>query len=169
MCLRVWLVLFLVVAAGCGYALEGTRKEGALKDVRTISIANFVNETQEPGLERTLTDATRAKFIQDGRLRVIDGGGAEVVLEAKIREYELIPIGFTGTDEVRRYRVSIKTLVTVRDTAQGKILFNQNVESDSEFDLKTTVSGTDATRSETNSRIAGLFADELISLVLEGF
>ncbi|MDA0999938.1 MAG: LPS assembly lipoprotein LptE [bacterium] len=167
--LQVALAAFLLAAAGCGYALEGTRKEGPLKNVNTIAIANFVNETQEPGLERTLTDATRAKFIVDGRIRVVDGGAAAVILEAKIRQYELIPIGFTRTDEVRRYRVAIKTLVTIRDTARGEILFSQNVESDSEFDLGATVSGTDAIRTETNSRVAVLFADELISLVLEGF
>ncbi len=166
---RLALGIWLLAASGCGYALEGTRRPEALKDVRNIAIPVFVNETREPGLERTMTDAVRSRFLLDGRLRVVESPEADVVLEAAVREYKLEPIGFSQADQVRRYRVFIRTQVRLRDLQRGRLILDQEIESDSEFDISASIAGSDALRLNTTTTAANSFADELISLVLEGF
>ena len=167
-----WLLLGLVLsgAGGCGYALEGTRRSGPLKDARTISIAGFVNRTHEPGLERTIEDAVRSRFLRDGRLQVVESADADVSLEAIIEEYTLTPIGFSRQDQVQRYRVLIRTSVIVRDSVREKAVLNQELESESDFDVASgSITSSDVNRRGASGAISSLFADELISLVLEGF
>ncbi len=163
------LIAGLLALSGCGYALEGTRRTGSLKDARSISIPAFINESGEPGLDITITNAVRSGFLTDGRLRVIESSAADVVLVATIREYRLEPIGFSGTDQVQRYRVFIRTFILVRDTVRGLVVLNQEIESDSEFDITTSIAGSDQRRVLANATVASLFSNELISLVLEGF
>ena len=166
---RLALSLAVFFAAGCGYDLEGTRRPRNLKGARTISIASFLNQTGEPGLERTITEAVRSGFLRDGRLRVSDSPDADVALEGVLREYRLAPIGFTQADQAQRYRVFVRTRVRLRDNARGKVLINQDLESDAEFAVSSSIARSDASRLSANQRVADSFSEDVVSLILEGF
>ena len=163
------LALFLLGAWGCGYALEGTRRPENLRDAKSIAIPIFRDETNEPGLGFLISRSVRQRFLNDGRLRVVESGGADVQLDAIVREYRLDPIGFSSTDQVQRYRVFIKSSIRLSDHRTGKVLLRQEIESDSEYDIDDTVSGSALNRDTTNQRAANFFAEELLSLILEGF
>ncbi len=163
------LVLALSSAAGCGYSLVGTASSQILKGARTISISIFRDETNEPNLGFIMAEATRNRFVNDGRLRVVDSERADIVLDGVVREYRLDPIGFSRKDQVQRYRVFVKTSVRLRDLRSGKNILLQDIESESEFDIEGTVSGSAENRDETNERAASFFSEEVLSLVLEGF
>ncbi len=167
-----WMLLGLVLfgAGGCGYALEGTHLSGPLKDARTISIARFVNRTHEPGLDLTIEEAVRSRFLRDGRLQVVESIDADVALEAIVEEYTLTPIGFSRQDQVQRYRALIRASVIVRDSVREKVVLNQELESESDFNAESgSITTSDVNRQGAISAISELFADELLSLVLEGF
>lgn len=167
---RRWaLAVFLLGALGCGYTLEGTRRPENLKDAKTIAIPIFRDETNEPGLGFLISQSVRQRFLNDGRLRVVESGGADVQLDAVVREYRLDPIGFSRTDQVQRYRILIKSSIRLSDHRTGKVLLRQDIESDSEYDIDSTVSGSALNRDQTNRQAADFFAEELLSLVLEGF
>lgn len=159
----------LLLLGGCGYSLEGTRRPASLGDARSIAVPIFINASREPGLERTLTEAVRNRFLLDGRLRVVDTAEADLVLETLIREYKLEPIGFSGADQVRRYRIFIRTHVRLRNIQRGRSILDQEMESNSEFDITSAIGGTEAARGQTNITASNLFAEDLLSLVLEGF
>ena len=116
-----------------------------------------------------MAEATRNRFVNDGRLRVVDSGRAEIVLDGVVREYRLDPIGFSSSDQVQRYRVFVKTSVRLRDLRSGKNILLQDIESESEFDVESTVSGSAENRDETNKKAASFFSEEVLSLILEGF
>jgi hypothetical protein len=163
------LALFLLGAWGCGYALEGTRRPENLRDAKSIAIPIFQDETNEPGLGFLISQSVRQRFLNDGRLRVVESGGADVQLDAIVREYRLDPIGFSRTDQVQRYRILIKSSIRLSDHRTGKVLLRQEIESDSEYDIDSTVSGSALNRDTTNRQAADFFAEELLSLILEGF
>jgi len=166
---RAFLCVAFLLLTGCGYTLEGTRRPAYLKDIRSIAIPVFSNRTGEPGLETTVTNAVRDRFLVDGRLRVADAGEADIILEGVLREYLLEPIGFSRADQVRRYRVFIRTDVRVRDVQRNKLILNQEIDSESEFDISDSIAVSDTSRQATNDQAALRFSEELVSLVLEGF
>lgn len=162
-------VLILFSSFGCGYVLEGTKRPEYLGGAKTISIPIFGDQTSEPGLGFLISQRVRQRFIEDGRLRVIDGSGADVVLEAVVREYRLDPIGFSQSDQVQRYRVRVKISVRLRDSRDGKILMNQVIENDSEYDISASITASASSRDVTNESVANSFSEELVSVILEGF
>lgn len=158
-----------LLLGGCGYTLEGTRRPASLGNARTIAIPIIANRTREPGLDVTLTTAVRERFLQDGRLRLSDAAEADLVLSAEVREYRLDPIGFSASDQVRRYRLLIRTRVLLRDTQRGRAILDQEIDSESEFDVAAAIGGSETARTSATSIVSTRFAEDLLSLVLEGF
>jgi hypothetical protein len=165
----VLLTVFGLAVFGCGYALEGTRRPENLRGAETIAIPIFGDQTAEPGLGFLISQRVRQRFLEDGRLRVVDGSGADIVLEAVVREYRLDPIGFSGSDQVQRYRALVKIFIRLRDSRSGKILMKQEIENDSEFDVSTSITASASSRETTNEQVADSFSEELVSVILEGF
>ena len=167
--LKFMLIIFLLVISGCGYTLEGTKRPENLEGARTINISVFRDETNEPNLGFLMAQTTRNRFLNDGRLQIVNSSAADIVLDAVVREYRLDPIGFTKSDQAKRYRVVIKTGVRLRNLKTGRVIFNQEIDTDSEFDIESSVTSSASNREQTNAKAAEFFATELISLVLEGF
>ena len=169
---RAWraaLAAILMANLGCGYSLEGTRRPASLSGARTINISIFRDETGEPNLGFLMAQSVRNRFLNDGRLLVVNAENADISLDAVVREYRLDPIGFSRSDLVQRYRVLINTSIRLRDLRSGKQILNQNIATDSEFNLVNAVAGSAANRDATNKKAADFFAEELLSLILEGF
>ncbi len=162
-------LLMGVLLTGCGYVLEGTRLPENLKRARTISILPFRNQTNEPGLGRTITEAVKTRFLHDGRLRVSDSPDADIVIEGALRTYRLTPIGFTRADQVRRYRVVVRTRIRLRDNARDKLLIDQELESAAEFTVSSSIARSDSSRMNANQSAADSFSEDIVSLVLDGF
>ncbi len=167
--LRAGMAVTLLLAFGCGYALEGTQRPKYLGGAETIAIPIFEDRTAEPGLGLLISQRVRQRFIEDGRLRVVDGGGADVVLEAVVREYRLDPIGFRESDQVQRYRALVKIFIRLLDSRDGKVLMKQEIENDSEFEVSTSITTSASSRDSTNVAVANSFSEELVSVILEGF
>lgn len=163
------LLLCVFLIAGCGYDLEGARRPERLKNVRTISIPAFLNNTNEPGLERAVTKSVKNRFLRDGRLRVSDSPDADIILEGVLREYRLSPIGFTQADRVKQYRVVVRTRIRLRDRERQKLLINQDLESNTEFAVSSSIVQSATNRSNANRRVADSLSRDIVSLVLEDF
>jgi hypothetical protein len=163
------LATLIVLLGGCGYTMEGTRRPASLGDARSIAVPIIQNLTREPSLDEVLTTAVRERFLLDGRLRLADPAEADLILEAAVREYRLDPIGFSAADQVRRYRVLIRTYVLLRDVQRGRIILNQEIDSESEYNISAAIGGTQESQTEATSAASKRFADDLLSLILEGF
>lgn len=173
---RLWLgrravlaAAFLGLLAGCGYTIEGTRRPATLGDARSIAIPIIQNYTREPNLDVTLTAAVRQRFLLDGRLRLADIAEADLVLESAVSEYRLDPIGFSSADQVRRYRVFLRTRVLLRDTQRGRVILNQEIDSEAEYDISAAIGGSQQARGGAIGAAATQLAEDLLSLILEGF
>ncbi len=167
--LRLAVVLGVFTAAGCGYELEGVRRPPSLGEARTISVAGFVNQTNEPGLGGVVTRAVRGAFVRDGRLRVLDSSDADLALEGVIRGYHLSPIGFTGADQAQRYRVVVRARVRLRDNVRNRLVLERNLESWSEFRINASIARSAVRRESASHKAAESLSGDLVALVLEGF
>ncbi len=61
---------FAILPLSCGYHLVGTAT--GFGGGGKISIPVFINNSQEPAIERSVTEKVREAFIRDGRLQVVN-------------------------------------------------------------------------------------------------
>jgi hypothetical protein len=77
--------------AGClGYTI-GPIKPNYLKDVQTIAVPTFKNETLIPRIEVLVTDTVIKQFQQDGTFKIGNEGNADAILKAEISRISRSP------------------------------------------------------------------------------
>ena len=77
-------VLVCLLLGGClGYHI-GSAKPSYLRDVHTISVPTFRNETLIPRLEVLVTDTVIKQFQQDGTFQIGNDQNADAILKAEI-------------------------------------------------------------------------------------
>jgi hypothetical protein len=77
----------LFLASCVGYQLGGA-KPASLKNVKSISVSMFGNETQHPRAEALATSAVASAITQDGTYQLTSLDKADAVLEGRIRRIE---------------------------------------------------------------------------------
>lgn len=120
---RSWVCLLLVLLpVGCGYrfAVGPTLPQG----IRSISFAEFQNETLEVGIEKELQWALEREFRTRGGIAVVDRG--EGIVSATLHRLDLRPLSFDRRDQVLEYEIALlfDIALTHRDT--GQVLWQAN-------------------------------------------
>jgi hypothetical protein len=145
----------LLLLSGCaGYRLGTTT--GTAAGVRLLQIDPFTNQTLEPRLSDAVATALRRQTQQDGTYHLATHGRADVVVGGAITQYRRHELSFVPNDvlTVKDFRVTVTAHVTARETATGKVLFDQTVTG---FTLVQV--GTDLTSAERQA--LPLLADDL--------
>lgn len=136
---RLAAVCLAAVLTGCaGYRLGSTLP----KNLRSISVATFVNEAGEPLLETETTSAAIREFQKDGTLQVVGPDSADLILKVTLSDYSLQPIRYDRDREKRtnEYRMIIKAKIDCRVAKSGEILVNKTVAGDTTFSLVGSLS-----------------------------
>ncbi|MFO7895727.1 MAG: LPS assembly lipoprotein LptE [Candidatus Cloacimonadales bacterium] len=112
--------LVLLTIVGCTYSVYSS----GLPHLKTISIEEFENETEQYELEVSLIESLSREFMRDGRLRLVDLE-PDCLLEGKILDYsnKLATYGSTGIDE---YEVRILYAVTFTDLVENKEIYKSS-------------------------------------------
>ncbi len=136
--IRLFSVLCLLfLTAGCGY----TTRSMISGKYRTIYITPFLNKvdiTQEaysaskyriyrPMLETDITRKVINKYLFDGNLKPVKEGQADLVLKGELIEYRKDPLSYTpDTDDVTEYRINIYVNLSLWDTKENKLVWQEN-------------------------------------------
>ncbi len=134
------------LAAGCGYSTSSTLDER----YQTIHIAGFQNQGREYDLQAPLTNAVIRKFLNDGRLRVVGPGEADLIVTGTILEYDLRGITFDENNDVSQFESFITASVSVSDARSGTPLWQDRVVGETSF--STGVIGSSSDRLRGNSQ-----------------
>lgn len=112
-------ILTVASLSACGYNM------GSSLDPRfqTIHVLPFKNDTGEYDLQAPLTNAVTRKFLNDGRLRVVDRAAADLLVEGSILDYHLRGLTFDRDDEVIQFEMVITAQTRVFDPDTGDILW----------------------------------------------
>ncbi|MDP6524395.1 MAG: LptE family protein [Kiritimatiellia bacterium] len=135
---RIAAICLAATLTGCaGYRLGSTLP----KNLRSISVATFVNEAGEPLLETETTSAAIREFQKDGTLQVV-GDSADLILKVTLSDYSLQPIRYDRDREKRtnEYRMIIRAKIECRVAKSGEILVSKNVAGDTTFSLVGSLS-----------------------------
>lgn len=108
-----------VLVAGCGYSTHSSLDE----KYQTIYVAAFRNLSREYDFQAPLTNAVIRKFLNDGRLHVVDYENADLVLDGVIRDYQLKGLSFDKDDNVTQFLLVITAGVRLTDRETGEAIW----------------------------------------------
>lgn len=128
-------LLTLLFASCAGYQLGGA-KPAALKDVRTISVPMFRNDTLHPRAEAMATTAATSAFVLDGTYRISSPDKADAVLEGTVKKIEYHQLRSNRLDTMRPEELenTVTIVWTLRDSRDpSKLLASGESEGTSRF------------------------------------
>ena len=141
-------VLLATVAAGCGYTTQSSLDPM----YQTIAVSPFYDKSSEYDLQAPLTNAVVRKFINDGRLNVVDAERSDLLLEGVILDYKLKGLTFDERDEVTQFLMVITAGVRVTDQETGEVLWEEPVMA-GETTFYTRAAGQSSDRLRGNAEV----------------
>lgn len=129
----------MLCISGCGYSMKSSLDE----QYQTIYVEPFKNISREYDLQAPLTNAVTRKFLNDGRLRVVQKHMADLVVSGTIQDYELKGRATDIDGETTQYEMLMRTHVRVINPRNGDELWSGPVHTMTYF---TTL------RAETSSQ-----------------
>ena len=129
--------LLTTVLTGCGY----TTRSMLYGNYSTIYVTPFLNKvdiTQEsfsankyriyrPMLETDITKKVVNRYLFDGNLKLAKEAAADLVLKGELIEYRKDPLSYTpNTENVTEYRINIYVNLSLWDTKENKLLWQEN-------------------------------------------
>lgn len=98
---RLFCLLAVAALASCaGYRLNGA-KPAVLREVETIAVPMFGNDTLHPRAEAITTSAVTDAFVLDGTYRIAARGEADAVLEGTLHEIDYVQLRSSRLDTLR--------------------------------------------------------------------
>ena len=167
------LPLAAVLLSGCAGYHVGPIKPKTMRDVKTIAVPSFKNDTLEPRVEVLFANAVIKQIQQDGTFQVVREADADAILEGTVEKILRRPSRSVRGNvlQTREYNLVTTIRFRVRDRS-GRILEERAVAGQSSF----FVSGTDTLAADVNEDerqalplVAEDAAVHLVSLISEGW
>lgn len=156
------------LVAGCGYHLTGTGTS-LPSHIRNVAIPIFTNSSAEPEIELSLTEAVRDEFIEDGRLRVVAGMGADALLEGEILSYRLEGLAFDAADNITEGRLIVEVRLKLIDQVEGDTLLDMRLPARHEYKVSEELAAAEEARDEAEKLAFAELAAKVPGLAIEGF
>lgn len=172
---RILFSLFLLVPvlllAGCGYTLVGTGASALPPGVKTVWVPTFVNDTTVVGVEQFLTDAVLRELSARGRLKPSkERTQADSDLNGRLTSLNVTPVRFDNNGIAVEYQVTVTAVLTLVDRKTDKPIFT---EPSFVFRQPYVVPGSSRSyydrERESILALAQPFAQSLVTTILEGF
>jgi outer membrane lipopolysaccharide assembly protein LptE/RlpB len=106
---RATAVVAAVLCAGCGYSTTSR----TARDIKTIHVPFFENQTAEPNLEISVTERVIQNLVATNILKVVPEDAADATLDGQIVEFKNQPFSFNQDLNAEEYIVVIKVVVTL--------------------------------------------------------
>ncbi len=155
----------LLLLVGCGYVGGGS----LAFDLERITLTARDEVTARADLRPALLAALAARFAEDGRIRLVEPGQAQAILESRVVGLASEPVAFDQGDVARRFRVVLTLEVTLRDRAGNGTLLKEMVRGEAYYSAPVGITGTRAAEEEGIRRAVGEAARRAVLLLLEGF
>ena len=167
------LPLAAVLLCGCAGYKIGPIKPKSMRDVKTIAVPSFKNDTLEPRVEVLLANAVIKQIQQDGTFQVVREADADAILEGTLEKILRRPSRSLRGNvlQSREFILTITIRFKVRDRS-GHVLEDRAVAGQTSF----FVTGTDTLAADVNEderQALPLAAEDaavhLVSVLSEGW
>ena len=169
--IKIFLVCLLFYCMqACGYRFFGKGKEIKIPDnARTLYIPMAKNNTQEPGLEETLSRIIVEEFIVDKRMPLVSKEEADISLQFIITSYNPeIPLAFDAENKPIEYRLRFSNELNCNDLREGVVLWEEkNIEVESEYDVYDNITISKSMEAEAYRKGSLELIQRIINTILE--
>jgi outer membrane lipopolysaccharide assembly protein LptE/RlpB len=155
---------------GCGYTLVG--KTSTLPpSIRVIRFQTLANKTSRVGVEQRLSSEVAKELSSRGRFSVqAEAKGADADLAGEVTGFDLFAVAFDEAGRAKEYQVRITAKMSLKTLPDEKVLWeNPSFTFQDNYSLSTSAAAYVDRENEAIDRVAGRFAESLVSSLLEGF
>ena len=160
----------LVLAAACGYALVG-KSSSLPESIKVVQFTTLENRTQRVGLEQRLSEEIARELASRGRFKVqASVEGANAVLAGAVTGFDLYPVAFDSQGRATDYQVRVTARVSLKTVPEATVVW-ENPAYTFRDNYQFSATGTSYVDRENDAidRVAGRFAQSLVTSMLEGF
>jgi len=156
--------------AGCGYTLVG--KGSTLPEsIKVVQFTTLENRTQRAGLEQRLSAEIARELASRGRFKVQSGAeGANALLSGAVSGFDLYPVSFDAQGRATDYQVRVTAQVSLKTVPEGTTLWeNPAYTFRDNYQFSASAASYVDRENEAIDKVAGRFAQSLVTSLLEGF
>ena len=162
------LIAYCLLLSSCGYSLVG-KTSSLPQNINSISIPIFLNKSGEPNIEFEITNRIREGFIEDGRLKMMGDRDSDLILNGEIIKYSLKPVAFDSKDNATEYWVEIGVMIKLEEREKDNVILQQEIYTKWDYKVSQSVTEADINRLEAIRQAGKKLAQEIVSIVVEGF
>ena len=169
-CLRFFFVLpvLLAVTVGCGYHRVGFGNN-VPGDIHKVAVPVFRNDSYEPGIEVTITNAFREEIIRSGFVKLSPVKDADAVVMGIIKKFKVKPISFSSEDFAVEYRATL-TMHLRLVSRTGVILWeDRNFFEVEDYRVSPDIFESEAARQAATVTIARKIMADVHDRIFDGF
>jgi hypothetical protein len=154
----------------CGYALVG-QSSSLPPSVRVVEFTTFENRTPRVGLEQRFSAEIARELASRGRFKVQSTSqGADAELTGAVVGFVLVPVAFDSQGRATDYQVQVTARAALKTLPDGKVLWeNPAFTYRDNYRFSLTASSYVDLENDAIDRVAGRFAQSLVTSMLEGF
>jgi hypothetical protein len=141
------------------------------ESIRVIQFTTLENQTPRVGLEQRLSAEIARELASRGRFRVESSAeGADAVLTGAVTGFELYPVAFDSQGRGTDYQVRVTARVSLRPLPDGDAIWENPAFTFRDiYPFSATASSYVDLEATAIDRVAGRFAQSLVTSMLEGF
>ncbi|HEX7615343.1 MAG TPA: LptE family protein [Thermoanaerobaculia bacterium] len=149
----------------------GTGSSALPATVKTVYVAQFINDTTVVGLEQRLTDAVIRELSARGRLKpVSDRSAADAELAGHLTSCNVAPVRFDANGIAVEYQVTVTGKLVLTEKATDKPIFAEPAYLFRQpYTVPSSASSYYDREREAIDAMARPFAQNLVTTILEGF
>ena len=157
-------------AVGCGYALVG-KSSSLPENIRIVQFTTLENLTQRVQLEQRFSGEIARELASRGRFKVqAEAAGADASLTGAVLAFNLFPVAFDAQGRATDYQVQVTARIALRTLPDGKALWeNPAYTFRDNYSYAATAASYVDLENDAIDRVAGRFAQALVTSMLEGF
>ncbi|HEY4231615.1 MAG TPA: LPS assembly lipoprotein LptE [Thermoanaerobaculia bacterium] len=160
----------VLILTGCGYTLVG--KGSTLPEsIKVVQFTTLENRTQRAGLEQRLSAEIARELASRGRFKVQSGSeGANALLSGAVSGFDLYPVSFDSQGRATDYQVRVTAQVSLKTVPEGTTLWaNPAYTFRDNYQFSASAASYVDRENEAIDKVAGRFAQSLVTSLLEGF
>ncbi|MCX6853877.1 MAG: LptE family protein [Verrucomicrobia bacterium] len=153
----------LLLSSCAGYTLGG-KKPTHLAGVTKLAVPTFENQTLEPRIASTVTNALIKQIQMDGSYQIVPEDEADAVLKGSVTrvgrtQFRSNRLNVLSTSQLQ---LTLSTQFTITDTTSGRPIHKGNSSASSYVILDTNVQNSEAQALEDAAqRLSGFIANEI--------
>lgn len=167
------IVILLLAVSGFTDCYKPVTNSGLPAHIKKVAVPAFTFEAKgiRYKIESRFTDAVTREIIRRGNGLKVQSSreGADAVLEGNIRDFNFTGVLLDKDGRARVYEVTVVTAVTIRDTRDNTILYdNQNFTFRDSFEFSSDPRSFFNEEDPAVERMARAFAEAAVSAFING-